>query len=83
MSGTMMFNRFAEFPRNHEVITPSDSVDLPREMLVYAGSNGNVAVRDYVGRNITYTVTAGSVLPIMATRILATGTTATPLVGLY
>lgn len=76
------FNRFAEFPRNHVAITPSDSADLPREMLIYCTVAGNVVVRDSNGTNMTYTVVAGDILPIIVKRVLATNTTAT-VIGLY
>lgn len=77
------WNRFQEFPQNHEVITPSNSADLPREMLVMAGSDGAIALRDRKGTDITYTVTAGTILPVLGKRVLATGTTVSPVIGLY
>lgn len=81
MSNTM-FNRFAEFPRHHVSITPNDSADLSREMLIYAATAGAIAVHDMDGTAITYTVQIGDILPIIAKRVLSTGTTAT-VVGLY
>lgn len=80
---SQFWNRFQEFPQNHDVITPSNSADLPRDMLVLAGSDGTIAAHDRKGTAITYTVTAGTILPIVAKRILVTGTTVTPVIGLY
>lgn len=77
------WNRFQEFPQNHEVIIPNNSADLPREMLVMAGSDGAIVLRDRKGTDITYTVTAGTVLPVLGVRVMATGTTVTPVIGLY
>lgn len=74
---------FAEFPRNHVTITKDDSADLSREMLIYCGSDGDIAVQDSNGVAITYTVTAGSILPIIVKRVLATETDVTQIIGLY
>lgn len=78
-----LYNRFEEFPRHHVTITPSDANDLVREMLICAGGAGTLAVHDSNGTAVTYTVVAGDILPIIAKRVLVTGTTATPVIGLY
>lgn len=78
-----LYNRFEEFPRNHVTITPSDANDLVREMLIYAGGAGTLAVHDQYGRAITYTLAAGDILPVIAKRVLVAGTTVTPVIGLY
>lgn len=63
---------------NHYEITPSDTVDLPtRPRAIYCKTDGNAVLQDTGGVNVTYTVTAGQVLDLRATRVLATGTTAT------
>ena len=83
MSNTM-FNRFAEFPRHHVSITPSDANNLSREMLIFCGTTGTIAVHDVNGVAVTYTIdTAGSILPIIAKRVLSTGTNVTQIIGLY
>lgn len=66
-------------------ITPNDSADLAfATRAVYVGGAGNIAAilqGDTVA--VTFTgVVAGSILPIRVARVLATGTTATALVGL-
>ena len=66
-------------------VTPSNSVNLTTEArAIYVGVAGNLAVNMRDGTTGTFTnVPAGSPLPIRATRILATGTTATGLISLY
>lgn len=66
------------------VITPSDTVNFaatryPRE--IECGGAGTVAVVDVNNVVTSYTVVAGQSIPQMAKRVNATGTTATPLVG--
>lgn len=78
-----LYNRFEEFPRHHVTVTPSNSVDLFHEMLLMAGSDGTMVVVDAWNNPITYTVTAGTIIPIVAKRVNATGTTVTPIIGLY
>jgi hypothetical protein len=67
-------------------ITPSDSTMLARPTrAVYVGGAGNLAVRLAGDQStpIFMAVPVGTVLNIRADKILATGTTATNLVGLY
>lgn len=62
----------------HFTITPSDTVDMaiqPRALFVTVA--GNLALQDKFGTNVTYAVTVGIIIPFRATRVLATGTTAT------
>ena len=66
-------------------ITPSDTIALPGGTTrgVYVGGAGNV-VALIGGAAVTFTaVPAGSILPVAATRVNATGTTATALVALF
>lgn len=78
-----LYNRFEQFPRNHSTITPHNSTNLGREMLVMAGSDGTMAIVDHADVVITYTVTAGTIIPIVVKRVNATGTTVSPVIGLY
>jgi hypothetical protein len=51
---------------------------------LYVGGGGNLAVRLQDGTELTLAnMPAGTLLPIRVTRILATGTTATEIVGLW
>lgn len=62
----------------HFAISPSNTVDLPiKPREIYCTAAGNVVIRDAHGTDITYAMDAGDRLPFGATRIMATGTTAT------
>jgi hypothetical protein len=65
-------------------ITPSDSSDLTTMVRqIYAGVAGDVCVIDSAGNTVTFVgVQAGSTIgPFAVSRVKATGTTATNLVG--
>lgn len=67
---------------SHFPITPSDTDDLPLRPRVFrADVGGTVTARDESGVDITYTLVDGETLIFSPVRILATGTTATGLVG--
>lgn len=83
-----LFNTFPktlESPADrHFPITPDDTTDLaimPRAIRV--GGAGTLVLRDREGQDITYSVTDGEVLLFRAVCVLATGTTATGIVGWY
>jgi hypothetical protein len=65
-------------------VTPSDTLDLTEvTRALYVGSGGAVALRLLSGQSVTFAgVAAGSILPVRADRVLATGTTAGSIVGL-
>lgn len=65
-------------------ITPNDSADLAfATRAIYVGGAGNLAVQMQLDGAVTFVaVPAGSILPIRVARVLATGTTATNLIGL-
>lgn len=64
--------------RTHYAITPSDTTDLPQmPRALRVLTSGNLSLRDVAGTVITYTVTAGEILPFRPVRVMATGTTAT------
>lgn len=84
MSGTQSWNKAAEFPRNHRVITPSDSVDMFDDVVIVCGSTGDISVTDKGGTTVVYVgLPAGAVVPVIAKRINATGTTVNPVVAVY
>lgn len=66
-------------------ITPDDDTDLIQQTTgIYVGVSGNVAVITSRGESVIFLNAAqGSILPVQATRVLDTGTTATGLLGLY
>lgn len=70
-----------------EPVTPSDSVDLTDPtQAVYVGVGGDLAV-NLIGSagdiRVFKNVNAGQVLPVQASRIRATNTTATDILALY
>lgn len=66
------------------VISPSDTTDLQRATrAIYVGGTGDLRVTFVDGQTVTLSgVPAGGILPLRVIRVLATGTTATGLVGL-
>lgn len=75
------FNPYENFPRNHFTITPSDSTAFA-ECLVMAGTDGAISVEDDNGAIVVYTVTAGTVLPLIVSKVRSTGTTVSQVIGL-
>ena len=65
-------------------ITPSDVTSLTETTrAIYVGSSGDISVTLASGAAVTFaSVTAGTILPIRASLVKSTGTTATNLVGL-
>ncbi|MFG5383178.1 MULTISPECIES: hypothetical protein [unclassified Yoonia] len=61
----------------HYVVIPSDGADLPvRPRALYVNGAGTAVLQDKDGESVSYEVTAGAVLTLRPTRVLATGTTA-------
>lgn len=83
MSGTQVWNKTAEFPRNQAVLTPDDEELLPQEMVIVAGSDGDVSITNYAGTTVVWSVLAGQAVPCRALRVNATGTTASPIIGVW
>lgn len=75
--------------RSALAVTPNDSTDLPGGACrgLYVGGGGTVTVimpTATAGDTVPFVaVPAGSILPISAQRVMATGTTATSIVALY
>ena len=74
----------AESPADYGFeITPSNSVDLVRvTRAIYATGAGVIKWHNRAGDEQHAVAAAGQIIPIRARRVLATGTTATGLVGL-
>lgn len=66
-------------------VAPSDTEDLALSTrAIYVGSDGDVAVEMVGGTELVFAaVNAGTVLPVRATKIRATGTTATSIIALW
>lgn len=68
--------------RGGAVVTKSDVTVLTNVRALYVGGAGDVAVTFADGTSATHVgVLAGSVLPVQATKVLSTGTTATNIVA--
>lgn len=65
-------------------ITPSDSLPLPEmSRAIYVGAAGAVRLVDATGNIVTFEgLVGGSILPVRASQVLSTGTTATALVAM-
>ena len=68
-----------------EEITPSDSEDLERlpKYIKVGATGGTVVMVDQNGNQVTEYAAAGQAIPARPARILATGTTATPINAYY
>ncbi len=63
--------------------TPSDTLDLIRPVYgINVATEGAVVLIGEDGREVTVYIAAGTAFPIMATRVLSTGTTASGFAGL-
>lgn len=71
----------------HDAFTPaqSDSVDMAiATRAIYVGVSGDIKLNTVGGETVTFVgVPQGTFLPVRASRIWSTGTTATSLVGMY
>lgn len=71
------------FPLSAEALTPSDTTEYPQGLTVWANAAGDVAIEPLMSAvPVTFTVQAGQCVPCLVRRVLATGTTASGLVGL-
>ncbi len=73
-------------PASHAfAVTPDDANDLGVVARgLYVGAGGDVALRTPSGEDVTFSnVSGGAILPVRALRVLATGTTASAIIGLY
>ncbi len=66
-------------------VVPSDTIDMPHiTRAIYVGGAGDLSVEMKDGGAVTFkNVGAGAVVAIRVSRVFATGTTATDIVGLY
>lgn len=66
-------------------VTKSDSATLPTTTrALYVGTGGDLTVQGGQGQSVLFkAIPAGMILPIVATKVMATGTTAADLVALY
>lgn len=74
-------------PENAFALTPADANDYTPGIHVYVGGAGVVRCTPLAlgaqGTTVDVTVPAGGMVPFKVSRVLATGTTATLLIGVY
>jgi hypothetical protein len=70
---------------NGQAVTQSDTTDMPNVCLaLYVGSAGSLAINLPSGSPLTFAaVPAGTTIPVRASRVLATGTSAGSIVALW
>lgn len=70
---------------NQVLVIPSDSTDLSyTSRALWVGTPGDLVITPAAGgSDVTYTVQAGTILPIRVSRVKATGTTAGNIVSWY
>lgn len=80
-----VFHPLAGPYKNMVAITPNDATDLGRvSVVLMVGGGGTVKIDTLGGQSgVTFTAVAGYAYRIRATRVYATGTTATGIVSLY
>jgi hypothetical protein len=68
-----------------EIVTPNDGVVFDEPSAIYIGLGGDVTVdMAKTGTNITFVgVFGGTSLPVLVTKVYATGTSATAMVRLF
>lgn len=65
-------------------VTPSDTTHLGNGRGLYVGGTGDVSVVTSKGTTVTFpAVPAGTILPIMVSKVRSTSTTATNIVVFY
>lgn len=68
---------------NSFVITPSDTAELPVAISkINCGGAGTITLVDIFGELVAFTVVAGQTLEHVTKKVMATGTSATPLTGM-
>lgn len=67
------------------VITPSDTTEFTQPTRVlYIGNTGDITVVMISGTTLSFTnVTSGQILPFRVSKVMATGTTATNIIGMF
>ena len=72
-------------PEHGQAVTPSDAAELAHvTRALFVGTGGNLAVRLQDGTALTFAnVPGGTLIPIRVARVLATGTTASQILGLW
>jgi len=87
----MTYDKFSQFPADFTMqpgdafaITPNDENLLAQTTrFIYAGGAGALKVKTISGAEVTFVaVPVGTILPVRAVKVFATGTVASNLIGL-
>ncbi len=66
------------------LVTPHDTNELAKHGTIYCGEDGNVKIKTVDGNDLTFTgLKAGTVLPVAARQVYATGTTSGSVIVMY
>lgn len=85
-------DKFSDYPtsltapaRDAEIVVPNDAVDLTYlTRALYIGNGGDLSLRLAGGQTVVFqNVSGGSILPLRAIGVDATGTSATGIVALW
>lgn len=85
-------DKFSDYPttltapgRDASPVVPDDLNDIPvTPRALFVGQGGIVAVRMAGGQDVSFeNVQGGTILPIRARRVMATGTTASAMIALW
>jgi len=79
---TLNWTTTSAYADQHFLITPSDDDLLQDGLVILANGEGTITIADKVGTEITYNVLAGQIIPVVAYKVLETGTTVDSIVGL-
>ena len=71
--------------RDVDIITPSDTQNLPREARgVYIGTGGHMKITTQYGKTVIFkNLVRGQILPVQVWKVWQTDTTASDLIALY
>lgn len=78
-------NNVVDPASNAAAVTPNDSTDLTyTSRAIFVGGAGNLAIIMAGGQTVTFVgVQAGAIIPIRASRVMSTNTTATSIVAVW
>ena len=70
--------------KNAALVTASDSTTFTQASTIYIGTAGNLNVTTQGGQTVLFSnLNAGTILPVLVTKVLSTSTTASNIVRLY
>ena len=70
-------------PKDGASVTPSDTIDLAKDGVLYIGVAGDVKVVTNQNTTLTFTAHPVGYMPVIVKKVFSTGTTATNINVLY